>query len=59
MNENSTKSLYDKVIHIAYGCGCVESRHVEQSSTDSQCDAHGDPMISFTEELVLRKPQAA
>jgi len=42
--------MYEKVIHIAFGCGCVRSFHVEHQMTTQRCITHGDPMISFTEE---------
>lgn len=49
--------MYEKVVHIAFGCACVRTFHVEQLTLVA-CPTHGDPVVSTTEELV-RKPQAA
>lgn len=46
--------VYEKVVHIAFGCACVRSFHVEQL-TMVNCPIHGDPMISSTEELVPKQ----
>lgn len=43
--------MHEKVIHIAFGCGCVRTFHVERQMTSQRCMQHGDAMISFTEEF--------
>ncbi len=60
MNTLTDKVLpaYEKVLHIAFGCGCVRSFHVKQM-TDQNCLIHGDSMVSSTEELVPTKAVAA
>lgn len=52
MNTLNAKTLpeYVKVIHVAFGCGCVRTFHVEHQSKETRCVSHGDPQISFTEE---------
>lgn len=59
MNTQNGKVLprYEKVIHIAFGCGCVRTFDTEQL-TMVACPDHGDYIISTTEEMV-RKPVAA
>ena len=42
---------YEKVIYIAFGCGCVQSFRPNQM-TAQRCPQHGDHMVSSTEELV-------
>jgi hypothetical protein len=42
--------LYEKVIHIAFGCGCVRT-FLPHQMTAQQCPVHGDRMISSTEEF--------
>jgi len=49
--------MYDQVIHIAFGCACVRTFHVEQP-TFIRCPVHGDSIISTTTEY-LEKPVAA
>jgi hypothetical protein len=49
--------MYEKVIHIAFGCGCVQSFHAKQL-TLVKCPIHGDHILSTTEEWVP-KAQAA
>jgi hypothetical protein len=49
--------VFEKVVHIAFGCACVRTFHVEQL-TLVRCPIHGDPIVSSTEELV-EKTQAA
>lgn len=58
MATSNEKTLpdFEKVIHVAFGCGCVRTFHVEHQATEMRCIAHGDPQISFTEEL---RPKAA
>ena len=51
--------MFEKVTHVAFGCGCVQTFHVEhKASPISRCEQHGDGIISTTEELV-RKQVAA
>ena len=59
MNTLTDKVLpaYEKVLHIAFGCGCVRSFRVKQM-TDQTCLIHGDRMVSSTEELVPRSAAA-
>lgn len=59
MNTLTDKVLpaYEKVVHIAFGCACVRTFHVEQL-TLVKCPIHGDPIVSSTEEWVP-KPAAA
>lgn len=47
-------SMHEKVVHVAFGCGCVRTFHVEHQTTTHRCVTHGDPMISFTEEYQLK-----
>lgn len=42
----------EKVVHVAYGCGCVRTFHVEHRLPDHLCSQHGDRQLSFTEEEV-------
>lgn len=49
----------EKVIHVAYGCGCVRTFHVKHQSSDTRCLIHGDPQISFTEEYQPKNRTAA
>jgi hypothetical protein len=42
----------EKVIHIAFACGCVRTFHVEHQATETRCAEHGDRMISTTEEVL-------
>ena len=46
--------MYEKVVHIAFGCACVQTFRVEQL-TLVKCPIHGDHIISTTEELVPKK----
>jgi hypothetical protein len=49
-------TLLEKVVHVAYECGCVRTFHVERNHLPRvQCATHGKPQISFTEEQVPRK----
>lgn len=48
LNEKTFTPM-EKVIHIAFGCGCVQSFLPEQMTAQS-CSQHGDQMISSTEE---------
>ena len=59
MNTLDDKVLpsYEKVIHIAFGCGCVQTFHPEQM-TAQRCLSHGDHMISSTVEY-QKKAEAA
>jgi len=41
--------LYEKVIYIAFGCGCVQTFHAKQMAAQ-RCPIHGDSMVSSTEE---------
>lgn len=52
MNAQNGKVLpkYETVIHIAFGCGCVRTFHVEQLTLVA-CPEHGDYITSTTEEL--------
>jgi hypothetical protein len=48
---NAKVKLMEKVIHIAFGCGCVRTFHVEQEHPDVvACPEHGDMILSSTEE---------
>ena len=49
-------SLIEKVVHVAYGCGCVRTFHVEHQTPEMKCDKHDSAQISFTEEC---RPKAA
>lgn len=49
--------MYEKVIHIAFGCGCVQTFSPDQM-TAQRCDLHGDHMISSTEEIRKKVPSA-
>jgi hypothetical protein len=53
MNTVTDKVLpaYEKVIHIAFGCGCVQSYRPKQM-TSQRCPIHGDTMVSSNQELV-------
>lgn len=42
----------DKVIHVAFGCGCVQSFLKGQQVVMPRCPRHGDHQVSATEELV-------
>ena len=50
--------LFEKVIHVAFGCGCVQTFHVEHQVVMNRCPCHGDGPISSTEELVPRSQAA-
>ena len=57
MNTESAKVLpmYEKVMHVAFGCGYVRTFHVEHPADPvAQCKDHGDHIISTTEELQKR-----
>ena len=43
--------MYEKVIHVAFGCGCVHSFHVKRHDIFQKCPEHGDWMLSSTEEI--------
>lgn len=59
MNTLSVKIPIEKVVHVAYGCGCVRTFHVERNHMPrTQCATHGDAQRAFTEEY-LPKVQAA
>jgi hypothetical protein len=47
--------MYEKVVHIAFGCGCVRTFHVKHQMTAQRCPVHGDVMISSTEEYQERE----
>ena len=47
----------EKVIHIAFGCGCVQSYSPEQM-TAQRCPDHGDHMISSKVEQVQKRVAA-
>ena len=49
--------MYERVIHIAFGCACVRTFNVGEL-TMNKCPTHGDRMISTTEELVPKKVAA-
>lgn len=49
--DDKKMTLYEKVIHVAFACGCVRTFHVEHQATGTRCDKHGDHMISTTEEI--------
>jgi hypothetical protein len=51
MNTLTDKILpvYEKVIHIAFGCGCVQSYRPKQM-TSQRCPIHGDTMVSSNQE---------
>lgn len=52
-------SLGEKVVHVAYGCGCVRTFHVERNHMPrTQCATHGDKQTSFTEEHLKRRSAA-
>jgi hypothetical protein len=55
MNTLNAKPLpeYETMLHIAFGCGCVQTFHVEQL-TLVECPIHGDRILSTTEELVRK-----
>jgi hypothetical protein len=47
--------LYETVTHVAFGCGCVRTFHVEHPADPvARCAEHGDTIISTTEELVRK-----
>lgn len=49
-------TLLEKVIHVAYSCGCVRTFHVERNHMPrTKCATHGSDQISFTEERVPRQ----
>lgn len=50
--------MYERVIHIAFGCGCVQSFAPDQVSM-IKCPVHGDGMLSTTEELVPKQRSVA
>jgi hypothetical protein len=56
MNAPSVKvvPLFEKVIHVAFGCGCVQTFHVERQVVMNRCPCHGDGPVSTTEESVPR-----
>lgn len=46
----------ERVVHVAYGCGCLRTFHVERNHTPrTRCETHDSEQISFTEELVPRQ----
>ncbi len=48
---------YTKVTHVAFGCGCVRTFHVEHPAEAAiRCEKHGDHVVSTNQELV---PKAA
>jgi hypothetical protein len=48
-------SLHEKVVHVAFACGCVRTFHVERNHMPrTRCATHGDAQVSFTEEQVLK-----
>lgn len=52
----------EKVLHVAYTCGCVRSFHVEREPMDpfaTRCYTHGDGWTSFTEEYQPTQRSAA
>lgn len=59
MNTLDAKVLpvYEKVVHIAFGCACVRSFHVEQL-TLVKCPIHGDPIVASTEEWLPKRQVA-
>ena len=48
----------EKVTHIAFGCACVRTFHVEQLLLVT-CPLHGDPIVSTTEEWILPQKLAS
>lgn len=54
MDTKTNKDTHEKVIHVAYGCGCVQTFHVKRFTPDMRCATHGDHQLSFTEEWVNR-----
>lgn len=50
--------MFEKVVHVAFGCGCVQTFHVKHQMTTNRCLLHGDPMTSFTEELQPKRVAA-
>lgn len=44
--------MTEKVVHMAFACGCVRSFRVERQMTAQRCPVHGDHMVSSTEEQV-------
>lgn len=50
--------MFEKVVHVAYRCGCVRSFHVKHQRPEVRCPKHGDAQLSFTEERVPQKAAA-
>ena len=49
----------EKVTHIAFGCGCVKTFHVEHpAEAYMRCVDHGDHMISSTQEYQPKRSAA-
>lgn len=52
-------TMYETVTHVAFGCGCVRTFHVDHpADTGDRCKEHGDTMVSTTQELVKRQSAA-
>ena len=47
--------MFEKVTHIAFGCGCVRTFHVKHQMPAQRCPKHGDCMVSTTEEVVRKQ----
>lgn len=51
---------YERLVHVAYACGCVRTFHVEHNVVpDPQCAAHGDRYVCSTEESLPKERSAA
>lgn len=56
--EKKVVTMFEKVVHVAYGCGCVRTFHVKSFTPRVKCPVHHSEQISFTEEYHQR-PVAA
>jgi hypothetical protein len=43
--------MYERVIHVAFGCGCTHTFHVKRQDIFQKCPDHGDWMIDSIEGL--------
>lgn len=61
MNTQTVKVLpvTEKVVHIVYGCGCVQTFHVEHETPQVRCAQHGDLQCRFTAEHLPVKAESA
>ena len=50
-------AAYEKVIYIAFGCGCVQTYRDEQMA-EQRCATHGDAMVSSNQEYLKRRSAA-